>query len=296
MYSYTFSNDDTEKITKKTKNYSNLLEGFKQIDDKFSYDTESLNLDKKTFTKPTDEQIKTQAENSLYDYKQSEISGIENNYDTKKANIDTQLQTTKSTGQTQKEEAKNLYSGLKKDASNDAVKRGLSRSSIVINILDAFDKNMIDEINKINQEISTKIDTLNNQKLLLDEQRQSALNSFDISYAVKLANKIDEINKNLKEEEQKVIEYNNQIAQKEAEYEAKRKQNTLDYAEFIEKNGQESLNAIKQIEKYELAKDYLSTLSKDEALKELMYNTALGSELGASYLNKLKILTNSRDE
>ena len=108
-----------------------------------------------------------------------------------------------------------MYSKLKQDASSDALKRGLARSSIVINVLDAFDKGYIEEINKINNEIQSKITSLEGQKSLLDEQRQSALNAFDINYALKLSSKIDDINKELYEQEQKVIEYNNQIAQKE---------------------------------------------------------------------------------
>ena len=196
----------------------------------------------------------------------------------------------------QKEETKNMYQTLKKDASNDATKRGLARSSIVINILDAFDQNMIDEINKINEEISTKVESLNNQKSLLSEQRQNALNAFDISYAVELSTKIDEINEKLAEEEQKVIEYNNQIAEKEAEYESKRNQDTLDRAEFIEKYGEDAIQNLKQDEKFEIALNYLNKLSKSEALSELETNRTYSYELGPTNYNRLKILINQRSE
>ncbi|MBO5884671.1 MAG: hypothetical protein J6Q51_02640, partial [Clostridia bacterium] len=257
MYQYTFSNKDTETITEKTKNYSNLLDEFKQIDKKFSsLDDSELNLEKKSFEKLSDEQIKQQAENNLFDYKQSSIQNINDEYATKTDDIDQNIKQTEQSATSQKNEAKQLYSSLKQDAAKDAVKRGLARSSIVINILDAFDQGMIEEYNKINQEISTKIDSLNSKKQLLDEQKQNALNAFDISYAVKLSNKIDEINKELNEQEQKVIEYNNQIAQKEAEYEAKRKQNALDYAEYIQKNGTDTIVQLKREEKYNLAKEY----------------------------------------
>ena len=297
MYQYTFSNKDTETITEKTKNYSNLLDEFKQIDKKFSsLDDSELNLEKKSFEKLSDEQIKQQAENNLFDYKQSSIQNINDEYATKTDDIDQNIKQTEQSAISQKNEAKQLYSSLKQDAAKDAVKRGLARSSIVINILDAFDQGMIEEYNKINQEISTKIDSLNSKKQLLDEQKQNALNAFDISYAVKLSNKIDEINKELNEQEQKVIEYNNQIAQKEAEYEAKRKQNALDYAEYIQKNGTDTIVQLKREEKYNLAKEYLMSLSKDEALDELSNNKIFSSELGPTNYSKLKVYIMGRED
>ena len=297
MYQYTFSNKDTEELTEKTKNYSNMLQGFEDVDKKFSSQDEgSLNLEKKTFEKLSDEEIAKKAENSLSDYKNSELENINSSYDDKKQSINEEINTTKTDGEAQKNETKKLYSSLKQEASNDAVKRGLSRSSIVINILDAFDQNMIKEYNKINDEITSKIDSLNNQKNLLNEQRENALNAFDITYAVKLSNKIDEINQSLLEEEQKVLEYNNQIAQKEAEYEAERKQNALDYAEYVEKYGYEGIEKMKQEEKYQIAKDYLMSMSKEEALNELNSNRLFNSELGSINFNKLKVLLSERKD
>ena len=297
MYQYTFSNKDTEELTEKTKNYSDLLQGFEDVDKKFSSQDEGpLNLEKMEFEKLSDEEIAKKAENSLSEYKNSELENINSSYETKNKDIDEQISTTKTDGKEQKNETTQLYSSLKQQASNDAVKRGLSRSSIVINILDAFDQNMIKEYNKINDEITSKIDSLNNQKNLLNEQRENALNAFDITYAVKLSEKIDEINQSLLEEEQKVLEYNNEIAQEEAEYEAERKKNALEYAEYVEKYGYTGIEKMKQEEKYQLAKDYLMSMSKEEALNELNSNKLFNSELGSINFNKLKVLLSERKE
>ena len=296
MYQYTFSSEDTENLTQKTKKYSDLLDGFKDVDKKFSSQDEPFTLEKKTFTKPTDEEISSKAQDSLQDYKTQQLQAIEDDYNTKTTNIDTKIESANSDGDKQKQEANALYSSLKDQAKKDATKRGLARSSIVINILDAFDQNMIEKYNQINDQISSTISSLNNQKSLLSEQRQNALNAFDISYALKLSNKIDEINTELAKEEEKVLQYNNEIAQKEAEYELKRKQNALDYAQYIDKNGQDSIDKAKQDEKYILAKQYLDSLSKQEAMDEILNNKVFSSELGAVNYNKLKVLVNSRKD
>ena len=296
MYSYTFSKDDTDKVTQKTQDYSNMLDDFKKVDDKYNLTTDNITFEKQTFTRPSDEEIKTSAQNSLENYKQTSLQNIEDDYNQKRSDISNQIDELKNSAQSQKQETKELYSSLKNDASNDALKRGLARSSIVINVLDVFDQNMIDEINKINEEIGTKVESLNNQKSLLNEQRQSALNAFDIAYAVELSTKIDEINAELAEEEQKVIEYNNKIAEKEAEYEAQRNKDTLDRAEFIEKYGEDAILSLKQNEKYEIALNYLNTLSKEEALNELDSNSTFSYELGPTYFNRLKVIVNQRKD
>lgn len=289
MYKYSFSSEDTDKITEKTKNYSDLLSNFKKVDEKYNFSGDELNLERKTFKGKTDEEIEKQAKDSLQEYKETGIQDIEKSYNDKKSSIDEQIQSTKTQGEEKKKEATSLYSSLKENAKQDALKRGLSRSSIVINILDAFDNNMINEYKKINEEISSKMQSLSNQKTLLDEQKQNALNSFDISYALKLSNNIDEVNEKLKQEEQKILEYNNEIAEKEVEYQAKQKDKALSYATYIEKYGKNGLNALKQDEKVAYAENYLMSLSKEEALDELNNNKVFTSELGPANYTRLKL-------
>ena len=289
MYKYSFTNEDTEKITEKTKNYSDLLQNFKDIDEKYNFTPNDLTLERKTFEGKSDDEIKDEAQRSLKEYKDTGIADIEKSYSDKKTALDENIHDTKTQGESKKQETVDLYSSLKDDAKQDAVKRGLARSSIVINVLDAFNQNMIDEYNKINEEISSKIQNLTTQKTLLDEQKQNALNSFDISYALKLSNKIDEINEKLSEQQQKVIEYNNQIAEKEAEYKSKQTDKTLTYAKYIQSYGKDGINVLKQDEKFTLAKNYLDGLTKEEALSELENNKVFASELGPSNYTKLKV-------
>ncbi len=289
MYKYSFTNEDTEKITEKTKNYSDLLQNFKKVDEKYNFTPNDLTLERKTFEGKTDDEVKDEAQRSLKEYKDTGIADIEKSYSDKKTALDENIHDTKTQGESKKQETVDLYSSLKDDAKQDAVKRGLARSSIVINVLDAFNQNMIDEYNKINEEISSKIQNLTTQKTLLDEQKQNALNSFDISYALKLSNKIDEINEKLSEQQQKVIEYNNQIAEKEAEYKSKQTDKTLTYAKYIQSYGKDGINVLKQDEKFTLAKNYLDDLTKEEALSELENNKVFASELGPSNYTKLKV-------
>lgn len=290
MYQYKFSDEDTKLIEQEEKNKS-LLDSFDEVDKKYNSafsgnQNQSLGLEKMTFTRPNEIEVENQAKNSLADYKNTELNGIEELYSTKQKNIDNEISTNKETAKEQKSELEKKYASLKQNASNDALKRGLARSSIIVNTLEAFDNSMLDNFVKINEELTKNINSLNSQKSLLEEQKQNALNSFDIAYAIKLSEKIDSINSSLDKKEQEIQKYNNEIAEKEAEYKRKKQQEAIDYAEFISEYGIGSIEIMKSGEKYEIAKQYFADMDKDQALKELTTNPIYKSQLG-TYYNKL---------
>lgn len=299
MYQYIFSDEDSkiiEQQTQKEDKKKALKDNFEAIDNKYlntltGNQEPSLNLEKMTFEKPSDEQIKQQATNSLADYRESGLKNIEQEYMTKSQNIDDSISLKKQNADMQKSELEKKYASLKADASNDALKRGLARSSIVVNTLEAFDNKMLDNFMTINQDLANSIDTLSNQKSLLEQQKQNALNSFDISYAVQLNEKIDKINEKLKQQEETVLKYNNEIAEKEAEYKRKKQQEALDYAEYVGKYGLGTIEMMKSNEKYKLAREYFLTLPKAEAIKELESDSTYINQLGTYYyklINELK--------
>ena len=299
MYQYIFSEDDSKLIQEQTEKESKkkqLKDEFESIDNKYhntlTGNTEpSLNLEKMTFTKPSDEQIKQQATDSLAEYRENGLKDIQQQYSTKMQGIDESIDSKKQNANQQKTELEQKYASLKADASNDALKRGLARSSIIVNTLEAFDNKMLDNFMTINQELTKSIDSLSNQKSLLEQQKQNALNSFDISYAVQLNEKIEKINEKLQQQEESVIKYNNEIAEKEAEYKRKKQQEALDYAEYVGKYGLGTIEMMKSNEKYKLAREYFLTLPKSEAIKELEEDSSYINQLGTYYyklLNELK--------
>ena len=299
MYQYIFSEDDSKLIQEQTEKESKkkqLKDEFESIDNKYhntlTGNTEpSLNLEKMTFTKPSDEQIKQQATDSLAEYRENSLKDIQQQYSTKMQGIDESIDSKKQNANQQKTELEQKYASLKADASNDALKRGLARSSIIVNTLEAFDNKMLDNFMTINQELTKSIDSLSNQKSLLEQQKQNALNSFDISYAVQLNEKIEKINEKLQQQEESVIKYNNEIAEKEAEYKRKKQQEALDYAEYVGKYGLGTIEMMKSNEKYKLAREYFLTLPKSEAIKELEEDSSYINQLGTYYyklLNELK--------
>ena len=75
MYQYTFDEDTTNKIKEQTGKSKSILEQFSEVDNKYSslnnLGKSELNLEKLNYSKPSEEQIKSKAENSLSNYKNS---------------------------------------------------------------------------------------------------------------------------------------------------------------------------------------------------------------------------------
>ncbi len=258
---------------------------------------EDISLARKETITKTDDELKTEAENSLADYAKAQKDAINNAADKKLSNFDGKEESLRAQSELDKAQLQNYYNTYKRNAENDALKRGLQRSSIVINNLNAFDKELVEKLINIDKTLGENIASINDQINSLNEERQKALDEFNITYAVKVNDKINALKEDLQAKNDEILEYNNKIAQIEAEYKAdaqKRNQQVdEDYLNQIYKYfaNQDTIKANKQKE-YETAVDkYLDSLSKDDALAELSNNSFIRDILGTNlsyYIYKTK--------
>lgn len=294
MYQYLFDEDTTNKIKESTSKTKSVLDKFNDIDKKYSTGNKvdsKISLEKISYKAPTQDEVLKKAENSLSDYKTTKQDAINDDYNLQNQQIDQNINSIKKDQKEQQTEIKDTYSKVKENASNDAIKRGLARSSIIVNKLENYDNKMLNDLAVLSSQTSEKINSLNTQKNTLELEKNYALKSFDIEYAIKLQEKIDSLNEDISKNEQSVIKYNNEIAEIEAkwnkEVEKENNEREMDMANFIAKYGIYEVNAIKQNEKYQVAKEYLNTLDKQSALLELENNSAYKSNLGETLYAKL---------
>ena len=302
MYSYTFSDKESEQITSKTNALAELEKTFAQIDKKYDLtatvnpeDYQSkLSLERLKFEGKDETKIAEEAKNSLKAFEDTSKQTIESNYQQQKQAVEEDLENLQQNTQEGKNALRGAFEKAKKDASDDAIKRGLARSSIIANKLSSFDSQMLNQFAKMEQDYLSATQKLTAQKNLLEVQRQNALGSFDIAYAVKLTEKINAITQNLSEKEKEVLEYNNKMEQLEKEYEQKmidsladaEKQaasTNKDYLEYLSKYGTGRIESVKADEKYTAALDYLNSIPKAQALYELENNNMFRHELKNGY-------------
>lgn len=294
MYQFSFDENTTKRLQDTTKVGGEIFEKFNQIDKKYNSlngSETNLNLKEISFEKPTEEDVKQKAENNLFDYKNTNINSINEKYDNKIESIEEQKGKIDNNKQESLIGLENKYAKVKEEAKNDAIKRGLARSSIIVNTLSGLDRGMMQDLKELETKANDKISALNEQKSLLEQQKQNALNSFDITYAVKLQNEIDSINSNILKNEQEAIKYNNEIAKLQAKWEKEQEDGNFDKTSnlvgLIGKYGTAVFDVLKQNEKYAVASEYFAQLNKEDAILELQNNPKYKENLGTSGYNKL---------
>ena len=304
------NNDNLNKVnqnnqvnsTLKTTNLANKTP-YQELQDKINeiaskYDVEpkkgeeistDLNLTKKDYITKSDDELKQEAENSLNDYKKAELDSINSKLETGLASLDGKEEELKTSAEEQKSQLQSYYDNAKKQAENDALKRGLQRSSIVINNLNAFDNEKIAKLMEIDSQLNSEINELNDQITQLNAEKEKAIQDFNIEYALKVNDKIAELQQEIQDRNDEITEYNNKIAQIEAEYKqsSTESNNELrnDYLDNLIEYG-ENKGTILSMRDDAYAKaidEYLNTLSKEDALSELKNNSYIRDLLGTNY-------------
>ena len=284
MYDYKNQKRDIESEREK------LLDGLKELESSFklsSLPSSSADIKKKEYDTRTLEDIKEQAISLLDDYKNTSKQVIENDYEGQKKILSDDITTQKESEKSKKEQVASYIESAKQQTSDDALKRGLARSSIVVNQLNAFDNKQIEEFKKIDEEIASNVSKLESEINLLNLKKQNALDNFDITYAVKLNEKISELTNEVQKYNDEVLEYNNKIAEQERAYndsvkKAQDERNREVY-EFLAAYGGKVLDSRLSSYRADYVIDYLDSLSSSEALEVLKDNEEIKIALGDGY-------------
>lgn len=126
-------NELVQKLDKIQKDY--------ESQEYYTYGGEKIKkLKPETYEGKTDEQIKAEAEKAYKPSYESEKKQAETDYEEKKAEADKEYEKSEKTAAEKAEKALNNYAAETENAKNDAVKRGLSRSSIIGGLIDEIEK------------------------------------------------------------------------------------------------------------------------------------------------------------
>ena len=142
---------------------------------------------------------------------------------------------------------------------------------------------------EIDSQLTNDINSLNEQIASLNSEREQAIKDFDIEYAIKVNEKIAELEQEIQDKNDEITEYNNKIAQIEAEYkqssiESNNKinsdylDNLIDYAE-----NKGTILSMRDSAYAQVIDEYLNGLSKEDALSELQNNSYIKELLGSNY-------------
>lgn len=308
MYTYRVSNDDTNSVKNlaEAQDLDVLKRKIDNINKSFDTITSNVVPDSVPFQRmdqisKSEDEMLAEAQNSLAEYKDKSIKKIYDDAFLKQQELQSDIQSLASGADEQKSKLKDAYAQARQSVSDDALKRGLARSSIVINNLDALTTDELKTYTEIDNKLTNSINAINFQISAIERQKENALNDFDIEYAVKLENKLTDLKNDLSNKQLEITKYNNEISKLENDYLLKYAtlQNTLDkeawdkeydLVKIAGQYGSNMLNKYKASKVYDLVKDYLKGFTHDEALHILESSDYLKGVLGDKYSTMIKEL------
>lgn len=305
MYEYKFSDGEGMKTSAEE-----LKDKIKNIDDKYKLDLTfdstkddiSLNLERQKYSRPSDEEIRKQAEDSLKSYEDKEQKGIENEYADGNRKLDEESQKLGGDFEAQSKKIEQTYENAKESNKNTFIRRGLSRSSIMQENLKNLDESKNAAQDTLAKELKQNLEKITIERDLLETQKQSALESFNIAYAVKLSEKINKLTESAKQAEDAVAKYNNQLEEKEKKFALSQQEHNIKQdnqklkdnkfvLDYINEYGRVGLDWLIAKEKLTAAKDSIKGLSKEQALAQIErdgYRDILGDSVYKSLINYVK--------
>lgn len=277
-----------DELNKINDDYANRAESSVDLPENPKYD-------RMEYTPATDEEIAKQAEDGLADYKNTSINNIEANTKAAKTAKEEERKTAEEAAAKMQTTIAAQYDNAMAAFSDDALKRGLARSSIAANKSAELQSG---KANALSQAAASAEDTVNNidkQISDLEISRKKALNDFNIAYAAKVTEKIAELTKERDAKAAEVLKYNNSLAQQEQKDALNRAETLSDlYMQKLkqEKAEQELGNSstaaeTRELAKYEAVKNYLGTLSKSEASKAVKSDPVIRESLSDIYYYSL---------
>lgn len=305
MYEYKFSDGEGMKTSAEE-----LKDKIKNIDDKYKLDLTfdstkddiSLNLERQKYSRPSDEEIRKQAEDSLKSYEDKEQKGIENEYAAGNRKLDEESQKLGGDFESQSKKIEQTYENAKESNKNTFIRRGLSRSSIMQENLKNLDESKNAAQDTLAKELKQNLEKITIERDLLETQKQSALESFNIAYAVKLSEKINKLTESAKQAVDAVSKYNNQLEEKEKKFALSQQEHNIKQdnqkvkdnkfvLDYINEYGRVGLDWLIAKEKLTAAKDSIKGLSKEQALAQIErdgYRDILGDSVYKSLINYVK--------
>ena len=219
---------------------------------------------------------------SIEETTQKATEEIEPLYDAKKESIETQGEIKTQALEQEKDEfikavedslktLNSSYDKAKDSASNEALKRGLARSSIILNQLDSLEKGRVTATGEVLSERDKKIASIMDEVEKLKLEIENDVNVLTEEKVKKINERINELVEKYQKEQDDVFEYNNKVRKEKAETLAKLKEAGID---ATEENSKEYIKMIADKTKafysyyYSLGKNAKSELEKDREFVE----------------------------
>lgn len=229
----------------------------------------------------SDEELEKRVTDKVLQNKENTAMDLKKQNNDKKVAIESEKQSEYENLQNDKQKINQTYETAKENANNQAIKRGIGRSSIIFNMLKDYDLGKIKSIESRENTFRETSEKLNDEIKKLDESLSTALKKLDMESAIEINEKLDKLKSERDEYNKEVIKYNNTVNQNLAEY--KRQLLNSSAGDKIIKDATEKANNDKKDIAYGII-NYYKTLTPEEALNDF-YTSNYEEILDPKHLN-----------
>ena len=248
---------------------------------------ETLELEKIKIEEKDDNDFIEEAKKSLQNKYELSKDKTDQSFKTKINNLIAENESHKKKSEENQNKINQYFDQSIKETENQALKRGLARSSIVIGELSSIEESRANELAQILKDYQQSLDENEKQMKALEEQKENALSTLDIEMALDVEEKIQKLKQEYNKTKEDAIKFNNNVTKLQAEYQLdreKQNQSTLEKTLSMDNKYKTNFyeNQIKQSQ-FEYLQNYLDSLEPEYSLDLLLTNKELKKILGDNY-------------
>lgn len=111
-----------------------------------------------------------------------------------------------------------VYDSSKKQAEEQALKRGLGRSSVIMGVLEKYDSQKNTQLSDVQRGLSESLSAIDGELLALESEKQKYIDNLEIDKAVAAAEKVETLKKERESKLAEVTKFNNDVTEKQLKY------------------------------------------------------------------------------
>lgn len=232
----------------------------------------TLQQEKLEYDLPTDEEIAAAAEREAKKYYDENAGKTNDKYDALSEELKAQADSRRVLTEQGEKQIEQTYQERRKDAENQALARGLGRSSIIMGQIEEFDRGRIDDANKLYAEYADALTEITSKLNSLEAKRTAELNALEYDSAGVTEESIRKLRDERDEKLAEMIKYNNTIAEKQQKYADSKGGATAEQVKALKEASDK--------EKYAIAKAALDQKTAAQAFETLISDRQYQQLLG----------------
>ncbi|MCL2369976.1 MAG: hypothetical protein FWC80_01930 [Firmicutes bacterium] len=181
--------------------------------------TNEREFERKQKSTKTDGQIRELAGANLSEWEQANRRQIDNAREEAERLLSSNREAEQRRGEEQLREIESAFAQAQQRADNDALRRGLARSSIAVNRTADIQTASAEAESNARGENSVRLADIDAQLARLDSQREQALNDFNIAHAARITQEINRLTGERTAQNDAAIQFNNNVLNQEMQRE-----------------------------------------------------------------------------